>query len=59
MRNLRITTIFTLNNLAAFTAWTLAGDRIASRFRDRHSAQWLNLSFGLMLAALAIWMVVR
>ncbi|MEZ5885892.1 MAG: LysE family translocator [Paracoccaceae bacterium] len=54
-----ITTIFTLNNLLAFLAWTLAGDRLAARFRDDSAARQLNLLFGLTLAAVAIWMALR
>lgn len=54
-----ITTIFTLNNLVAFLAWTLAGDRIAARFRDETGGRYLNVAFGLTLAAVAIWMALR
>lgn len=52
-----ITTIFTLNNLVAFSIWTLIGDRIASLFRSPDSANKLNLAFGLLLAAVAVWML--
>ena len=54
---LLITTIFTLNNLLAFSIWTLAGDSIAGFFRSRDSARRLNLIFGTTLAAVAIWML--
>jgi threonine/homoserine/homoserine lactone efflux protein len=54
-----IATVFTLNNLVAFTAWTLAGDRLARLFRLDRSARCLNIGFGLVLAAVAVWMVLR
>lgn len=54
---LLITTIFTLNNLVAFSIWTLVGDKIAGFFRSHDSAQKLNLIFGTILAAVAIWML--
>lgn len=53
-----ITTIFTLNNLIAFTLWTLIGDRIASQFRTPKTAKYLNVGFGGMLAVVALWMLV-
>ena len=52
-----ITTVFTLNNLVAFSAWTLLGDRIAFLFRSPESARRLNLIFGMVLASIAIWMI--
>ena len=51
-----ITTIFTLNNLLAFSVWTLIGDQIATHFRTPDSARRLNLIFGIVLVAVAIWM---
>lgn len=51
-----ITTVFTLNNLCAFLAWTAAGDRLAARFRDETSARRINRVFGIILAIVAIWM---
>lgn len=53
-----ITTLFTLNNLLAFTLYTLAGDRLAQSFRSASSARRLNLVFGLMLALVALWMLI-
>lgn len=53
-----IATVFTLNNLVAFTLWTLAGDRLARLFRAAAAARWLNLGCGAMLAAVAVWMLV-
>ena len=53
---LLITTIFTLNNLLAFTSWTILGDRLAGLFRDESNARILNLAFGSLLAFVAVWM---
>ncbi|ABD52934.1 LysE family translocator [Jannaschia sp. CCS1] len=52
-----IATVFTLNNMLAFTAWTIAGDRIATRFRDERGARLMNRGFAAVLAAVAVWMV--
>jgi threonine/homoserine/homoserine lactone efflux protein len=54
---LRITTIFTLNNLLAFVLWALIGDRIARLFRSAQSARRLNQASGLTLACVAFWML--
>lgn len=54
-----ITTVFTLNNLLAFTVWTLAGDLLMRRFRSTSSARPMNLTFEVMLAAVALWMLLR
>lgn len=54
-----ITAVFTLNNLLAFTLWTLAGDLLLRRFRSERGARRMNLAFGAMLAAVAVWMLVR
>lgn len=51
-----ITTVFTLNNLVAFTVWSLAGDRLAAHFRDTGSARRLNTFFGVLLAGVAFWL---
>lgn len=53
-----ITTVFTLNNFAAFLAWTLAGDWLAGQFRDARAARRLNRLFGAVLAAVAVWMAL-
>ena len=53
-----IATVFTLNNLAAFTVWTLAGDGMARLFGLQRSARALNLGFGAMLAGVAVWMLL-
>ncbi len=53
-----ISTVFTLNNLVAFSIWTALGDLLASAFRRKTQAKWLNMFFGAMLAAVAIWMLL-
>ena len=53
-----ISTVFTLNNLAAFALWTLAGDRLAAGFRDAVAARRMNLISGALLAGVALWMLV-
>ena len=55
---LLISTIFTLNNLLAFSIWTLIGDRLALAFRNEQSALWLNRGFALMLIGVAAWMLL-
>jgi len=52
-----ISFVFTINNLIAFTAWALVGDQILARFRDAASSRKMNLIFGIVLAAVAIWMM--
>jgi threonine/homoserine/homoserine lactone efflux protein len=52
---LAIATIFTLNNLLAFTLWTLGGQALASPGQARR----LNLIFGTLLAAVALVMALR
>ncbi|MFT5006323.1 MAG: threonine/homoserine/homoserine lactone efflux protein, partial [Paracoccaceae bacterium] len=51
-----ISTIFTVNNLLAFSIWALIGDKIASYFRTPESGRRLNMMFGIVLAAVAVWM---
>ncbi len=53
-----IATIFTLNNLVAFSLWALMGDAIAAGFRSADSARRLNAVFGIVLAGVAVWMLV-
>ncbi len=53
-----IATIFTLNNLLAFSLWALMGDAIAAGFRSADSARRLNAVFGIVLAGVAVWMLV-
>ena len=52
-----ITTVFTINNLIAFSIWALVGEQIAKYFRSPKSAERLNIVFGLTLAAVAVWML--
>ncbi len=58
-RLLVIATVFTLNNLVAFTAWTLLGDVLGRLFRTDRDARVLNVTFGVLLAAVAFWMMAR
>jgi len=58
-RVLWITVIFTLNNLVAFTLWTVMGDVLLRRFRSEAAARPMNMGFGLLLGAVAVWMLVR
>ena len=53
-----ITTVFTFNNLISFSLWALIGDRISGYFRAPESAQKLNVMFGGILAAVALWMLL-
>jgi threonine/homoserine/homoserine lactone efflux protein len=53
---LTISTVFTLNNFVAFSIWAAVGDKIADKFRTEEGARWLNLMFGILLAAVAVWM---
>jgi len=53
-----IATVFTLNNLLAFTIYAMAGDRLARVFGADRTARRLNLSFGVVLAAVAVWMLL-
>ncbi len=55
---LLITTVFTVNNLIAFSIWTLAGDRLSKIFRAPESAHRLNMVFGATLALVAVWMAL-
>lgn len=53
-----ISVIFTLNNLAAFTLWTLVGDALARGFRNEDTAQQLNRVFGSVLGIVGVWMLL-
>ncbi|SHI45303.1 Threonine/homoserine/homoserine lactone efflux protein [Palleronia salina] len=55
---LLIATVFTLNNLLAFLAWTWAGDALAARFADEQDAARLNTGFAVLLAGVALWMLL-
>ena len=54
-----ITAVFTVNNLLAFTLWTLAGDLLARRFRKDADARLLNFGFGITLAGVGLWILIR
>jgi threonine/homoserine/homoserine lactone efflux protein len=54
-----ISVIFTLNNLVAFTAWTLLGDGLIRLFASERSARGMNRLFAAILAGVAIWMAVQ
>ncbi len=54
-----ITSVFTVNNFAAFTVWTIAGDVLLRRFRSERSARPLNIASGAMLAAVALWILFQ
>jgi threonine/homoserine/homoserine lactone efflux protein len=54
-----ITVVFTLNNLIAFGVWTFTGDLLTRRFRSASAARNMNTAFGALLAAVAVWMLVR
>jgi threonine/homoserine/homoserine lactone efflux protein len=56
MQVLWISTIFTINNLIAFTVWTIAGDRLAMLFRNETNAKIMNMGFAGILAMVAAWM---
>ncbi|APG46104.1 LysE family translocator [Phaeobacter porticola] len=53
-----ITLVFTLNNLLAFSIWTLVGDGLARQFAREPLARQMNRSFALLLAAVAAWMLL-
>ncbi len=51
-----ISIVFTINNLIAFSLWTVLGDTLARTFRNKRNAKRLNTIFGSTLALVAIWM---
>ena len=55
---LLIATVFTLNNLVAFSTWTLIGDGLARAFRNDTSAVRLNRGFAALLVGVAAWMLL-
>lgn len=55
---LLITTVFTLNNLIAFIAWTLGGTALAMLFRSERSKRWIDRLFAATLIAVAVWMAL-
>ena len=55
---LMVATVFTLNNFVAFVVWTAVGDRLILIFSDKRDGAKLNAAFGMILAAVAVWMLV-
>lgn len=55
-RLILITLIFTTNNCVSFTLWTIFGDLIGSKFRNKKHAKILNNVFSLLLVFVALWM---
>ena len=53
-----IASVFTLNNFVAFSVWTVFGDQIAGLFRMPSSARRLNITFAILLAMVAIWLLL-
>lgn len=53
-----LASVFTLNNLVAFTLWTLAGDMLMRAFRGTISGRWLNRGFAACLALVALWLLL-
>lgn len=53
-----IASVFTLNNLLAFSIWAWAGSILAGWFRTPQSANRLNSFFGGVLALVALWMLL-
>ena len=52
-----ISLIFTVNNCVLFTLWTLFGDLIGAKFRNKKYSKILNNMFSLMLFLVGIWML--
>lgn len=53
-----VATIFTINNFIAFSVWALVGDQLMKIFRTDRSASIINRFFGIVLAAVALWMLL-
>ncbi len=53
-----ITVIFTINNLVAFIAWTLAGSALTALFRGERAQKCIRYFFAATLVGVAIWMAV-
>lgn len=51
-----ITAIFTLNNLVAFIAWTVAAAALTGLFRGERAGKWIQYLFAASLVGVAIWM---
>ncbi|MBC7284600.1 LysE family translocator [Hoeflea sp.] len=53
-----ISLVFTLNNLLAFSLWTVAGNALGRLFHSDEGARRLNLGFAAILACVGIWMLL-
>ena len=53
-----IATVFTLNNLVAFTCWTMAGELTLRKVREARTARLLNWGCALVLASVSLWMAL-
>lgn len=53
---LLITSIFTMNNLAAFIVWGFAGKAITALFSCERAKRRIDYVFAAMLAGVAVWM---
>lgn len=54
-----VSTVFTLNNLVAFTARTWSGAWLLGLWQNRINATLLNRGAAFLLAGVALWMVLR
>ncbi|WP_245758919.1 LysE family translocator [Tropicimonas isoalkanivorans] len=50
--------LFTLNNAVAFSLYAALGDGMTVKWRSPESARMLNLTFAIILSAVAVWMLV-
>ena len=53
-----VASVFTANNLLAFSIWTALGDSMMRRFRSPASARRLNVGLGIALAVVGCWLLV-
>ena len=53
-----ISLLFTLNNLVAFTLWTLAGAAVAQGWSKAHHATRLQVGCRLCLAGVGLWLIL-
>lgn len=54
----KVTTVFTVNNLIAFIVWAVAGAAIARLFQGARAGRIVNMVFALCLIGVAAWMIV-
>ncbi len=55
---LKISTIFTVNNLVAFLVWTIAGASLTRALGSGASSRTINFLFAACLAGVAIWLLL-